>query len=248
MTTVANSTQTAIKLRRSVDTLFSCLLTLQDYADQTQFLRGRGASALSNNMVTLVKQIKEMKHEFVSNINSLYGDGYLETTYSSILAEERLLLKQKRPAECLSDNTSDIPSTKKSKTSILIHPNLRNRKRANVVTPPKRLPVEVNPPPTDSYYTPRETCELLCNETDVHVRVNMIDKLVNRKYIPILKPQVYKLLRKHKESGYVPELWGSSGRPRFMDRKDILSFAENYFETCSGRSMSEANIKKECNN
>ena len=36
-------------------------------------------------------------------------------------------------------------------------------------------------------------------------------------------------------------------KKRFMDRKDILSFAETYFDSCSGRSMSEENIKKERN-
>ena len=54
MPVVVNSTQTAIKLRCSVEYLFSVLNSLQSYAKQTRNLRGCGANLLSNNMVNMI--------------------------------------------------------------------------------------------------------------------------------------------------------------------------------------------------
>ena len=60
MSNKENSTQTAIKLRRSIDSLFGLLTTLHQYALETSSLRGRGTCRLSNNMATIITTISDM--------------------------------------------------------------------------------------------------------------------------------------------------------------------------------------------
>ena len=97
MSNKTNSTQTAVKLRRSVDSLFGFLTTLHGYSTHTKELCGRGSNSLSKSMISIITMIMDLKQEMVTDINSLYGGGYLNTTYSSIQSKKRLFAKQKQP-------------------------------------------------------------------------------------------------------------------------------------------------------
>ena len=152
--TVVNATHVAIKLRRSIDSLYELISDLQEHATSVKDLRGRGSATISSNIVNAIATINDMKSDFIKDVNTLHG-GYLEITYKSMLAEERRLAKQKRPIESSTNN----PPVKKSRNLILTHPSRRKTVAVAITPPPSIRPtVLLRLPPDDLYYTQLKTC------------------------------------------------------------------------------------------
>ena len=98
----SNNMQTAIRVRRELDSINKEMSKLLYCSSQVQCLQGKGAYTISVNIINVVSKVKEKREQLIKDINVLYADGhYLETTYASLLAEERRADKQKRPAELI---------------------------------------------------------------------------------------------------------------------------------------------------
>ena len=117
--------QTAIRIRRRVDSLFNLIKEINSIVLRVNGLKCRGAKRISLDLEGYVTKLLPYKANMIDDINHLFGKGYLDATYASVLDDERCRKSQKFP---LADVTNTYHSSL-SRSAIL-----SLRKKAKRVT------------------------------------------------------------------------------------------------------------------
>ena len=98
----SNNMQTAIRVRRELDSINKEMSKLLYCSSQVQCLQGKGAYTISVNIINIVSKVIEKREQLIKDINVLYANGKFEITYASLLAKEHCDDKQNWPAELIS--------------------------------------------------------------------------------------------------------------------------------------------------